>query len=199
MQWPDRCHTNLSTGVGQTRTLANAAVRSLTGPEVPRFGAGGVRLSPIIGGVPNFPDGNTGDFGISSASGTRAVGGITTAATGSFLSPSIPNHSHSTLMRAIGTRHGVTTLTLIILTIVRSMATKICRQWRSSQMSRPSCITRVITTDPSMVSLARTRVRQSRIIRPITALQLPPQLQNRQSSYWAWSNGFLLLASYFPC
>src|SRR6266487_6472357 len=148
----DRRHTNLSIGVGQTRTLEDAAVRSLTGHEVPRFGAGGVQLSPMIGGVPNFPGDNTGHFAITSASGTTAVGGITTAATGSFLLPSIPNHSHSTLMQAIGTRPGVTTLTLIILTMVRSMATTICRQMRSLQMSRPSCITRVITTDPSMVS-----------------------------------------------
>jgi hypothetical protein len=80
----DRCRANLSIRVGQTLTLANAAVRSLTGPEVPRFGAGGVQPSPIIGEVPNFRDDNTEHFGITSASGTTAVGGITTAATESF-------------------------------------------------------------------------------------------------------------------
>ena len=153
-----------------------------------------MQLSAIIGEVMRLPEDNIGHFAITGASGTMAVGGITTA-TESFSLPSIPNRSLSTLTRAIGIRHGATILTLIILMMVRSMATTICRQMRSLQMSRPSCITRVITTDPSMVSLARTRVRQSRIIRPITASQSPRQLTSRQSSHWAWSNGFLLLAS----
>ena len=147
-----------------------------------------MRLSPIIGEARRLPDDNMGHFAIISVSGTTAVGGITTAATGSFLLRSILNLSPSTLMRDIGIRHGDTILTLIIRMMVRSTAITICRQTKSSQMSRPNCITRVITMDRSMGSLAPIRGRQLRITKLTTDSQLRRQLMSRQLSHLAWPN-----------
>jgi len=184
---PGQRRANRSIIIGQTLALRNAAIRSWTDPEARRFGVGRVQVLPITGKVPHFRDDNMGHSAIISRNGTIAVGGGTTA-TESFSLPSIRNRSHSSLIRAIGIRAGDIILTLIIPTMVRSTATMICRRTRWSQMSRPNCTTRVITTALSMVSSARIRKRQSRITRPTTDSQSPLQLMSRQLLHSALAN-----------